>query len=165
MQGDQPIPPIGERDDDPGKRRPALRFALAAAWSSPASARTRLRYWLEAHCWPADDMEALVFAVSVAVTNSVEHGYGVSASGSAPQCGPVEVTVYLKGSADGTRHAELAVRDFGVWRAPVPDPANRGYGLAVIRATAAAVEIQRLPDGTLIRITGRLVPAGPGRCA
>ena len=156
------MPSTSEHDNDTADHQPALRLVLPAGWGAPSVARTRLRDWLEAHRWPDDDVDDLVLAVSEAVTNSVEHGCGMATADVAPRSGLVELTACLKCSARGARHVELAVRDFGEWRAPVRGPTVRGYGLVLIRAVAMAVEVHRLPDGTLVRIVSRPVSARPG---
>lgn len=104
-----------------------------------------------------------MLAISEAVSNSVEHGYGITATDVAAHSGLVEVTADLKRSTTGARHVELTVRDAGAWREPAPGPTTRGHGLVLMRAAAADIQVRRSGDGTLVRIIGKPVPERPGR--
>ncbi|MFI5593165.1 ATP-binding protein [Amycolatopsis sp. NPDC051758] len=133
-----------------------LRLVLAADWISPSVARSRLRDWLEAHRWPEDEVDDLVLAVSEAVSNSIEHGYGVPVdSALLPHPGQIEVTASVKQSAVGARHIELTIRDAGTWREPGQGP--RGYGLDLMRAAGLYFVVERSAEGTRIRFTSRPV--------
>ena len=54
-----------------------LFLALPAALTAAAEVRALLGAWLTTHGWPPAAQEDLVLAVNEAVSNSVEHGYGV----------------------------------------------------------------------------------------
>ncbi|MEV6823335.1 ATP-binding protein [Amycolatopsis sp. NPDC051102] len=89
----------------------------------------RLRDWLEAHRWPEDEVDDLVLAVSEAVSNSIEHGYGVPVdSALLPHPGQIEVTAAVKQSAVGPRHTELTIRDAETWREPGRGRFHAGTG-------------------------------------
>ncbi|GLY42744.1 hypothetical protein Amsp01_087670 [Amycolatopsis sp. NBRC 101858] len=136
----------------------ALRLVLAAGWISPSVARSRFRDWLGAHRWPEDEVDDLVLAVSEAVSNSIEHGYGVPVdSALLPHPGQIEVTAAVKQSAVGARHVELTVRDAGTWREPGQGPIPRGYGLDLMRAAGLYFVVERSAEGTRIRFTSRPV--------
>jgi anti-sigma regulatory factor (Ser/Thr protein kinase) len=171
------VPSTSGQEDDAVNRRPArpfragavLRLVLAADWISPSVARGRLQDWLEAHRWPEDEVHDLVLAVSEAVSNSIEHGYGVPAEPALlPHPGQVGVTASVKQSAVGARHIELTIRDAGTWREPGPGPVPRGYGLDLMRAAGLYFVVERSAEGTRIRFTSRPVadiaaspPEGP----
>jgi len=166
------VPPTSEQDNDAANRpkaRPfrvgaapkALRLTLAADWISPSVARTRLRDWLEAHRWPEEEVGDLVLAISEAVSNSVEHGYGITAADVAAHAGLVEVTARVERAAGGARCVELTVRDFGDWREPAPGPTTRGHGLLLMRSAAVDVQIHPSGEGTLIRLRSKPVAEFP----
>ncbi|WP_284740377.1 ATP-binding protein [Amycolatopsis sp. RTGN1] len=162
------MPPTSEQENGATDRRAArpfrvgaapatLRLILAADWIAPSVARSRLRDWLEAHSWPANEVHDLVLAISEAVSNSVEHGYGIYSDSPGAHSEQVEVTAWLKRPAVGARHVELTVRDSGGWREPRPGPIPRGHGLNLMRAASLVLEVEKSAEGTQIRLTSRPV--------
>ena len=104
----------GEQDDlrrGPVTAERQFFLALVADLTAAARVRARLGAWLAAHAWPLDQRDDLVLAVSEAVSNAVEHGYGVR-PGVAGEPGPVEVVAEIV-TADDERRVEITVRDRG----------------------------------------------------
>lgn len=157
----------------PPPREPDLHLELAADWVSPSLARDRVGRWLRRLDWPADDRDDVVYVVSEAVSNSVEHGYGVRSGGGphlgAPGGGTVRVDgwVVVGGSGEGgpggsdepVRHVELVVADAGTWRPPTGG-AGRTRGLVLMRALMAELAVRHGPGGgTAVLLRGHPVTA------
>jgi anti-sigma regulatory factor (Ser/Thr protein kinase) len=100
-----------------------LFLALPAALTAAAQVRTLLAAWLTTHGWTEAAQEDLVLAVNEAVSNAVEHGYGVR-PGAAGRPGLVEVA---------------AVR-----------VAHRRHGIPIMKACAADCVIDGTPSGTTV---------------
>lgn len=155
------VVPTGEPDDL--RRGPVIaeaRFSLElpADLVAPLTVRRRYEAWLGAHGWPDAQRDDLVLAVSEAVSNSVEHGYGVRA-GVTGRSGVVEVDAVIVPDQDGHRHVNTTVRDHGTWR---PQPRLRSYrrhGIGMMRACVAECVIEGTPDGTTVALRSRPVPA------
>ncbi len=148
--------PPRSRPDQLGRPAPDLRLALPAAMTAPALARERLGRWLDAHGWPTDQRDDLVLAVSEAVSNSVEHGYGVDHTGTGG-AGPVELLGEVHHGPDG-RHAVLTVADRGAWRPPAGERGYRRRGIPLMEACAAAVTVDGTSSGTTVVLRSRAVP-------
>lgn len=141
---------------------PVLRVRLSAEWVAPSLARDRLTRWLSEHRWPSEHLDDVVFAVSEAVSNSVEHGYGIEARSTArPDLASIEIDAEVVAAPDGGRQIVLAVRDHGIWRPPVPGPSDRGRGLPLIRLCMAEVELRPTAAGTTVVIRTPPVPQTP----
>ncbi|MHA6627296.1 ATP-binding protein [Pseudonocardia sichuanensis] len=138
---------------------PPLRMALPADWVAPSIARDRFDHWLRDLAWPVAQREDLVLALSEAVSNSVEHGYGVPSGSAAHDSGVVEVRAELVAGPDHALRVVLTVRDAGGWREPA-DSAHRGHGLRMIRAGGDEVVIDGTDGGTTITLTSRPAPRG-----
>lgn len=140
--------------------RDVLRMRLLAEWVTPSLARDRTAAWLRRHHWPHEQLDDLVFAVSEAVSNSVEHGYGVSArEPGRPGTGPVEVDGHIRATPDGRRQAVVTVRDGGAWRRPTRDSReDRGRGLDLMASFMAQLQIEGTATGTTVVITSPPVP-------
>ena len=151
--------PSGESDDlRPGPVIAEIRFSLVLPADLVAAATVRTRYdaWLAAHGWPDTQRDDLVLAVSEAVSNSVEHGYGVRA-GVTGRSGVVEIDAEVVAEQDG-RHVDTIVRDHGTWR---PQPRLRSYrrhGIGIMRGCVAECVIDGTPDGTTVALRSRPVP-------
>jgi serine/threonine-protein kinase RsbW len=148
------VPPSSERQlgNEPARAVGAqtLALVLAADWISPSVARDRLRGWLRANNWSAAHIDDLVLAVNEAVSNSIEHGYRI---GPADPPGPqtIEVQGTITRAADGTRHAEIAVRDTGSWQPPTEDGhSTRGQGIRLMRACVEHLSIDGTDNGTTV---------------
>jgi anti-sigma regulatory factor (Ser/Thr protein kinase)/putative methionine-R-sulfoxide reductase with GAF domain len=130
-------------------RVPPLPEALDTRWpaqlDSLAAARDVLRRWLPARGADADEAFDILVASQEACTNAVEHAYG-----------PGTAEFELRASVDAGR-VRIAIRDHGHWRAP--RGADRGRGLALMRALTDDVSIRRDDDGTEVVLTRLL------RCA
>lgn len=134
---------------------PPLDLVLAADWVSPSVARDKVRTWLRANGWTATDIDDLVLAINEAVSNSIEHGYGVGAD---DQSGTG--TVELRGEITDHR-VTFTVRDRGVWRPPVHDPTStRGQGIRLMRACVEEVTVDVSDEGTTVVLHGRQLPGG-----
>ncbi|GAA0931362.1 hypothetical protein GCM10009559_19420 [Pseudonocardia zijingensis] len=136
-----------------------LRFELAPELVAPSIARDRFDRWLIALRWPDAQRDDLVLALSEAVSNSIEHGYGIRADAPGLGVGEVAVTAHVLVEADGLRRIVLVVRDSGVWREPVVPARFRGHGLSIIRACADRLSIDGTDDGTTLTLTTRTAPA------
>jgi anti-sigma regulatory factor (Ser/Thr protein kinase) len=148
----------GEHND---LRRGPLTAERRLVWTLPgdltaaALARAHLATWLTAHDWPLAQQEDLVLAVNEAVSNSVEHGYGVQ-PGDAGRPGLVEVTAEIA-TADDRRQVEITVRDSGGWRTPPRLRANRRHG--IMKACVAECVIDGAASGTTVVLRSLPVPA------
>lgn len=138
----------------------ALHAVLPADWVAPSVARDRLDSWLRDLAWPGAQRDDLVLALSEAVSNSVEHGYGVRVDDGPPPDAVVDVRAELVVEPSGERRIVLAVRDDGTWREPTAER-HRGHGLRVIRASGDDVVVDGGPHGTTVTLTSR--PAPPVR--
>lgn len=97
--------------------------------------------------WPGDQIQDVVFVVSEAVSNSVEHAYrGLDAG---------RVAVDLTCDAD---RVVVVVTDQGSWRPDAPVQ-QRGSGLDLIRTLSESVEVATGVSGT--RVTVVCVSAPP----
>ncbi len=166
------MPPSSDQDErriGPARRAvevsrstPALDIALTTDWVSPSVARDRVRAWLISHHWSPAHTDDLVLAVNEAVTNSIEHGYGISpeavATGPALPHATVEVHGEIAFDDQGRRYAEFVVRDRGDWRIPTSD-ATRGNGIRLMRACTADFTIQHSISGTTVRLRSHPLPA------
>jgi anti-sigma regulatory factor (Ser/Thr protein kinase) len=113
--------------------------------------RAEVDRWLRGLRWPDVDRDDVVFAVSEACTNAVEHGYA-----SAP-AGEVEVVGGLH-TEHRTRFVVLVVRDWGRWRPRPADSGFRGHGLTLMKACLADLGLRSGTDGTVVTITSCPVP-------
>ncbi|HET6505019.1 MAG TPA: ATP-binding protein [Amycolatopsis sp.] len=162
------MPPTSEQDEHPAGDTetasaapdPPLRLALSAQWVSPSIARDAVRRWLRAHRWSPEGIDELVLAISEAVTNSIEHGYGVlpdRAGEPAGHPGIVELAGRVVPAADG-RRAEFTISDQGRWLNPAGVPGGRGHGLTIIRACAEEVRVSGGASGTTVFLRSRPGP-------
>lgn len=136
-----------------------LHVELPAEPGAAARSRRATGRWLASLCGleaPCDAAADLVLAVNEAVSNCIEHAYRDGAPGTVilrahtthsggPGCAGFRVTVQIS--------------DHGGWRAPPTDPGHRGRGLAMMRACAEDVVVDRGPSGTTVTLHRTL-----GRC-
>jgi anti-sigma regulatory factor (Ser/Thr protein kinase) len=113
--------------------------------------RAEIEGWLRGLWWPAADRDDVVFAVSEACTNAVEHGY------SSVPAGDVEVVGALH-TERRRRFVVLVVRDWGRWRIPPADSGFRGHGLTLMRECMADLGLRTGGDGTVVTIRSCPVP-------
>ncbi len=132
-----------------------LRLELPADPVVVSVARDRVRQWLTALCWPADQGGDVVLAVSEAMSNAAEHAYRDQAVGLVTMTGGVETV------PGGQRRVTVVVRDYGRWR-PIPiRHDNRRRGIPIMRACMDTVTIEHSPDdqvGTCVVLRSRVVP-------
>lgn len=148
---------------------PAFDITLTTDWVSPSVVRDRVRSWLANHHWSPAHTDDLVLAVNEAVTNSIEHGYGISPeeaiTGPALAHAMIEVHGEIAFDEQGRRYAEFVIRDGGDWRSPTDD-ATRGNGIRLMKACTADFAIHHGDTGTTVRFRSHPLPAlphhGPG---
>lgn len=169
-----PVPPPSDREERPlrppgdqqrSAARPVLHVVLGAEWVAASLARDRVRHWLEGLDWPPAQLDELVLAVSEAVSNSVEHGYGMGPGPPALEEAWQAGTVTVEGrtvpsGADGFRCVEFTVCDDGGWREPAAER-GRGHGLLVMRACVDDLVVDGRASGTTVVLRSR--PAPPAR--
>jgi len=105
-----------------------MEFVVEISPTAPSAARDELRHWLQHLAWPADQAEQLVFCVSEAITNTVQHAYA--------HHGPVQLSARLETITDPGRPRRLRwicidIHDTGRWRDP--DARRPGIGLWLLR--------------------------------
>lgn len=136
-------------------------MTLPAAPAAPSLARERLSRWLTGHGWPAGQHDDLVLAVSEAVSNSVEHGYGIEGVPVLEHGGLVEVHGMVVGEHDGHRRAVLTVVDHGTWLPPSTVRGNRRHGLPLMEACVETLTVDGTDHGTTVVLRSRAVPPLP----
>jgi anti-sigma regulatory factor (Ser/Thr protein kinase) len=133
-----------------------LLRVLPAQPHSLRPARVALAEWLTLLQWPDDDADDLILAVSEAVTNVIEHAYPATRPGLVglhARCGA--------GSTPATRRVTIAITDRGDWAREYRaiDPASyHSYGLTVMSACTAEMQIQRSASGTTVILTSNDAP-------
>ena len=137
-----------------------MTLRVLADVHAPAVVRAQMEAWLDGLGWPEVPRDDLVLAASEAVSNSVEHGYGIGPDRPG-HAGDVTVTGRL---LDGgtERRVELTVADAGHWR---PQPAvrdHRRHGLPIMRACAEELTVTGTRQGTTVVLRSLPVPAATG---
>lgn len=140
----------------------ALALRLSADWVSPSLARAAVRDWLRGHRWPPSAVQDVVLAVSEAVSNSIEHGYGVAVEDVHPHSVTVDLRAGLTEDG-GFSRVHVEVHDRGAWRPPRESPSDRGRGMIIMRACMDHVLVDPSPDGTVVTMISRPIPVPPGR--
>ncbi|MDT7705907.1 MAG: hypothetical protein QOG20_1514 [Pseudonocardiales bacterium] len=135
-----------------------LRLTLPAAMVAPSLAREWLGQWLGERDWDVEQRDDLVLAVSEAVSNSVEHGYGVDHATPVGREGVIEVHGVLHTEPDGRRHLVLTVRDEGGWLPPSAERGNRRHGIPLMHACAAHVTVEGSGRGTTVVLRSHPMP-------
>jgi serine/threonine-protein kinase RsbW len=135
---------------------PGCEFTVTATLASASVARDRVCRWLRRAGWPAEPLEEVVYAVSEAVSNAIEHAYPPDSEGI------VEVTGWMSTLATGQRRTLVRVRDHGRWR-PIPlADEGRRRGIPLMRAVMDTVVICRgeppITTGTDVLLISRPVP-------
>lgn len=155
----------GGTPQTPGRARAErlLSMQLGADWVAPSLARDRVTSWLRLHDWPQEELEDVVFAVSEAVSNSVEHGYEISADdvaadGQRTGGAVIEVRGEVTTAREGGRQVVLSIRDDGSWKAPSPTPTDRGRGLPLMRVSMSSMRVSGGATGTTVHLRSRAVP-------
>jgi serine/threonine-protein kinase RsbW len=152
-----------------------LKLVLPSEATTAARCRRAISAWLHSVCGrrePCATCDDVVYAVSEAVTNCVDHAYPDR------ERGPITVRATADGdpardrgsaaalasalaiarTGGGRRPAgvTVSVSDQGRWRPPPADPGDRGRGLTMIRAYVDSVEIVRGDSGTTLTLWCKL---------
>jgi serine phosphatase RsbU (regulator of sigma subunit)/anti-sigma regulatory factor (Ser/Thr protein kinase) len=123
-----------------------LELALPAEPRMLVGARRALRQWLrESGVAPNDESEILV-ACGEACANVVLHAYATAPGDMVLEARIVEGLL------------EVTVRDQGGWRTPVDR--GGGWGLQLIQGLMDSVDVDRTPQGTVVRMRRRVTLAG-----
>ncbi|MFR9802392.1 ATP-binding protein [Pseudonocardia sp. RS010] len=160
-------PPSEQDEQASGRRHPrvngfgshgptVLELSLRADLVSASIARDELAAWLVDHAWPPAHADELVLVVSEAVTNSIQHGYGVGPD-TYDHPGLVRVRAEVGPGPHGFRRVHLVVSDDGRWREPA-ERLRPGHGLFLIRALVAEMTIDGRSEGTTVTIASRVSP-------
>jgi anti-sigma regulatory factor (Ser/Thr protein kinase) len=141
---------------DTGLGVAGCEFTVTAEPASASVARDRVSRWLRGAGWPPEPLEEVVYAVSEAVSNAIEHAYPPDSDGI------VEVTGWTPILATGQRRALVRVRDRGRWR-PIPlADEGRRRGIPLMRAFMDTVVICRgehpITTGTDVLLISAPVP-------
>lgn len=165
------MPPASDQDERPqfntaadaqrAALRPgtSLRFVLTADWVAPSLSRKKIRQWLSAHDWSPAHMDDMVLCISEAVSNSVEHGYGVAVDeASLDHAGVIEVHGTIEEEPGGYRRVVFRVVDRGHWQEPATGPTNRRQGLRIMRACTEEMTIDHTAEGTVVVLRGFPIP-------
>ncbi len=126
-------------------RHEPLRLDLPSRPAGLAGLRRSLHAWLDGAGVAADPADDLVLIACEAVSNAIEHGYGLAG----------DRVVRITAATDGER-VHLTVRDSGTWRAPSADPGFRGRGMPVMAALADSFSIDRTAAGTAVHLSRRI---------
>lgn len=132
-----------------------LSVRVAATVAAPGVVRQQVRRWLADQHWPAESAADCVLAVSEAVTNSVQHGYGITAHRDFAPAGAVTVDGHVTRTDDEYR-AVFEVRDQGRWRTPEPAVGQR-YGSSIMRGCMEDVHVTGSEHGTTVLLRSRPV--------
>jgi PAS domain S-box-containing protein len=125
-----------------------FRFEFPTQPEALVSMRSLLRRWLRQTGGSDAEIAEIVTACGEAATNAIEHAGAHSGT-------PFEVAgLYADGVVD------IAVRDYGAWRAP--RVGDQGRGLALMRALMGDVDVRPTPDGTTVRLRRTLQGATNG---
>jgi anti-sigma regulatory factor (Ser/Thr protein kinase) len=123
----------------PGRR---IEMTVLATAEAPARIRHAFRRAASAFGVHGERAFSLQVALGEAVTNAVEHAYGL-------ELGPVSVRMWCENGV-----LIMEVEDRGRWR-PERDQ-GRGRGTAIMRALVDRLEIEPREGGTLVRLVTQL---------
>jgi anti-sigma regulatory factor (Ser/Thr protein kinase) len=128
-----------------GERTHAVPLALRFSGlpGELAGMRKVVRDWAASTRLSDELLEDLQLVLGEAAANAIEHGYRSGEPGS--------VDVWL--AVDETGAVQGRVRDYGTWRQQPEDPGDRGRGLALIKALAVRMSLNRRSDGTEVAFT------------
>ncbi len=128
-------------------RLPSRReWRLPCTGSSVRALRLELRPYLDGTGLPGDQLDDLVLATSEAAKNAVEHAR-------TPLAGFLDVRVDMDGKG-----VLITIRDYGLWRDPVPGT-GRGRGLLLMR-NLSALTVTAARDGTTVTLANRYADLG-----
>ncbi|WP_366889859.1 ATP-binding protein [Pseudonocardia sp.] len=150
-----------------------LELVLPSEATAAARCRRVISVWLHTVCGRRESCETcddVVYAVSEAVTNCVDHAYPGRGRGSITvratadddpargSAADVASALAIVRTGGGRRPAgvTVSVSDQGRWRPTPADPGDRGRGLTMIRAYVDSVEIVRGESGTTLTLWCKL---------
>jgi serine/threonine-protein kinase RsbW len=116
-----------------------LTLSVPATRDRIAAARASLRGWLTPRHVPAMLIDDVLLAASEALTNAAEHGHSFDGSPVAVSLGVLDARLWL------------TITDTGAWGTPHA-MADRGRGIAIIRAVSQEVAIETTASGTTVRV-------------
>jgi serine/threonine-protein kinase RsbW len=142
---------VAQGDESADDQRSDLSITLQATLIAPAVARQRLGRWLAAMAWPHTERDDVVLAVNEAVSNAIEHAYGVTRHGQRI-VGEVSVQVRIVPTGPGDRDLLVTVRDDGGWKPPsdTSDARNGGFGFVLLRELTDDLQVDGREDGTTV---------------
>ena len=123
-----------------------LELSVPSEPSSLGEVRVAVRRWLSGIGATDTETADLVVAIGEACSNAIEHAYG-----------PVGGRVVIR-LEHTPPDVTATVRDTGNWRPP--RGANRGRGLAIMRAVSDAADVDHRADGTTVTIR-KTIGRGP----
>ena len=127
-----------------GMRREESTEFAHRSWPADApqlgAIRGEVRCWLVPFALPEDDEDDVVFAVSEAASNCIEHAYEPANAD-----GTVELTFWTE-----PRRVCFEIVDHGAWRKPSGSPTSRGRGIELMRRLMARVLIHHDRRGTRV---------------
>ena len=121
------------------------RIRLRAAPGELADMRRALRGWMAGAGVGPAQADDLTIAVGEACANCIEHAYRFS------EGGRVDIEARIEGD-----EVHITVADGGEWREPGP-AADRGRGLAIMRALVESAEVTPSTEGTVVRLRKRVM--------
>lgn len=163
------MPPASDQDNQPLDSTPGqvapvdgapveLHLTLPADWATPSVVRRHVREWLGTQRWPDSRVDELVLAISEAVSNSIEHGYGISTDDYGEHPDVVEVAGHFELDADRFSQAVCTIRDRGRWLVPNIEPSTRGHGIMMMRGCTDELVISHDDSGTTVLLRSRPTP-------
>jgi anti-anti-sigma factor len=122
-----------------GAASPAHHLRISAAPQMVASARSQVRAWLAQAGVEPGAASDIILAAGEALANAAEHAYRDEPVG--------ELELLVRTGPE----VEVEVRDFGSWKESGGQP-DRGRGFTLMRALMHAVDVERTPEGTAVRM-------------
>ena len=110
--------------------------------------RAEARQFLTPLALTQDAKQDLVFAVSEATSNAIEHAYHPAAVGD---------TVQLRWWA-APHTLWIEIRDHGQWQIPSKQPSGRGFGILLIEQLVGSMAIHHDLYGTRLLLSHPLLP-------
>ena len=132
-----------------GAGSPAHRLRLPAAPEMVAAARSQVRAWLAEGGVEPGAASDILLAVGEALANAAEHAYRDQLTG--------DLELLVRTGPE----IEIELRDYGTWKESGGDP-DRGRGFNLMRALMHSVDVERMPEGTTVRMRRRLGESPPG---
>lgn len=137
----------------------AFLATVSAAATTVWLVRERFTVWLTALRWPGLVIDDVVFALSEAVSNCIEHAYPPDApdpvieisatieTGDIIDRNPADPKQPDTRAQQPTQRLRIRIRDRGTWRPVPPEPSYRGRGLQMMTALMDEVVIHHTGTG------------------